>query len=867
MLPEWTTALRLRLRALRHRRRLDRDLADELDFHRAMRAEHPGPRFGNEVLMKETSRELWTFAVLESVLRDVRYAARQIRRSPGFAAVAILTLALGLGATAAIFSVVHGVLLQPLAYRKPKQLVTLELYVPKLAKTFPALPIAPADFLAWSQAKALAGIAEVDGGEQVNLTGAGRPTLLDADGVSANLFRVLGVTPELGPGFSRHVDQAGYGREVVLTNALWRGAFHADRGIVGRAIALNGTSYTVVGVLPPAFHFPAFDNLVGMETPGPKAALFVPFVITPENLHENGLAAIARLKPGVSGAEAVAELNSILRRDPNSAAARATAILTPLRSMIVHAWRRGLWMLLAAVLAVLLLICVNLASLMLTRASARQPEAAIRSALGASRGRLLRQALIESLLLGLAGGALGVVLAAAGFKALLALAPAGMPRTADIHWDGTVLLVTLGASLLAGLLAGLVPTWRMAQGNPQEALRSRSARTGESGARLRLRGLLVGGGTALSTALLIGAGLLLASFARLASAPTGFAVEQVLSASLQLPTAQYRTAAQKRAFWNKALAAAAGLPGVQAAAATTFLPLSGTINDNGVWTGAPTPGPPRLWASYRPVSPDFFRLLDIPLIEGRELTAADAGSDAVAVSEAAAQEIWPGLDPLGRRFDIGRGFAGYRVVGVVANTRAVSLAAGPSAVIYQPFKGYWSGSLVLRTALPASAVAPELRRALAGVDPGVAVPPLRGMDAIVAASLAPRRFGLLLVALFAAAALLLACLGIYGVVSYSVVQRRHEVGMRMALGAPRGTVVRMMIGQGMRPALMGLGVGLLAAAGLTRVLASLLYGVAPDDPRTFAAAAAILTAVALLSSWLPARRAARIDPADALRQD
>ncbi|TAN24481.1 MAG: ABC transporter permease [Acidobacteria bacterium] len=866
-MPEWTTALWLRLKALRRRHALDRDLRDELEFHRAMRAEQPGYRFGNDVLAQEASRELWTFAGLESVLRDVRYAGRQIRRSSGFAAVAILTLALGLGATTAIFSVVNGVLLQPLAYRNPKQLVALELYVPKLAKTFPTLPIAPADFLAWSQAKTLAGIAEVDGGEQVNLTGAGRPALLDADGVSANLFRVLGVTPELGPGFSQHADQAGYGHEVVLTNALWRSRFHADAGIVGRGIALNGASYTVVGVLPAAFHFPAFDNLIRMQMPGPKAALFVPFVITQENLHGNGLAAIARLKPGVSEAEAVAELNSIVQREPNLGAAHATTILTPLRSMIAHAWRRALWMLLAAVLAVLLLICVNLANLALTRASARQPEAAIRSALGASRGRLLRQALIESLLLGLAGGALGVALAAGGFQALLALAPAGMPRTANIHLGGTVLLVTLGASLLAGLLAGVLPAWRMAQGNPQEALRASSARAGESGARLRLRGLLVGGGTALSTVLLIGAGLLLTSFTRLANAPTGFAVEQVLTANLQLPTADYGNGAQKRAFWNKAMAEAAKLPGVQAAAATTFLPLSGTINDNGVWTGAPAPGPPRLFASYRPVSPEFFHLLGISLIEGRELTAADAGSDAVVISQAAAQEIWPGLDPIGQRFDVRRGFTGYRVVGVVANTRAVSLAAGLSAVIYQPFKGYLSSSLLLRTALPAATIAPELRRALAEVDQGVAVPPLRSMGAIVAASLAPRRFGLLLMALFAGAALLLACLGIYGVVSYSVVQRKREVGMRMALGAQRGAVVRMMIGQGIRPALIGLGVGLLAAAGLARVLASVLYGVAPDDPRTFAAVAAMLAAVALLSCWVPAGRAARVDPAVALRQD
>jgi predicted permease len=872
MLSEWATALRLRLLALRHRRRLDRDLADELDFHQTMRAGHPGPRFGNEVLTKETNRELWTFPRLEALARDVGYAARQIRRGPGFAAVAILTLALGLGATTAIFSVVNGVLLQPLAYRNPGQLISLELYVPKLAAKFPALPINPAMYVAWSKAKTLAGIGVAEGDDQVNLTGLGAPVLLNADDVSANLFRVLGVTPQLGRGFSPGANQVGRAHEAMLTDALWRSQFQGEPGVVGRAIALNGVPYTVVGVLPASFHFPAIDQLVTLNEPGPKAALFVPAEFSSAYLARNrnfGLAAIARLKPDVSRAAAAAELNGILGREfSGMAELHATTMITPLRSMMVRAWRRGLWMLLAAVLAVLLLICVNLANLALSRATTRQQEAAIRSALGASRGRLLQQALVESLLLGLAGGALGLMLAAAGFKALLALAPPRLPRAADIHLDATVLAVTFVASLLAGLLAGLLPAWRMARGNPQEALQSSSARVGESGARVRLRGLLVGGGTALSTILLIGAGLLLASFARLAAAPTGFAVEHVLTANLLLPEAEYKQPRQRLQVWNRAIAAASKLPGVGAAAATDFLPLSGTIDVDGMWPAEMQQGSlPRFWVSYRHVSPSFFRLLGIPLIAGRGFTAADAGTNAAVISEATAREVWPGLDPIGRRFDADPHFAGYRVVGVVGNTRAISLLQGPAAVVYQPNIGLLSGSLLLRTRLPAATIAPELRQAIAAVAPGIAVPPLRSMGERVAASLAPRRFSLLLIVLFAAAALLLACLGIYGVVSYSVVQRQHEVGMRLALGAPRGAVVRLMVRQGIWPALLGLAAGLVAAALSTRVLASLLYGVAPDDPRTFSAAASILIATALLSCWLPARRAARIDPATALRRD
>ncbi|MGH9465865.1 MAG: ADOP family duplicated permease, partial [Terriglobales bacterium] len=754
-------------------------------------------------------------------MNDLRYALRQIARSPGYAAVSILTLALGLAATAAIFSVVHGVLLQPLAYRNPSHLVALELRVPKLAQKFPAMPINPAIYLAWARsAKTLSGISLIDEGEKANLTGPGGATLLDVDKVTANLFDVLGVRPQLGRTFA-----GGDRNDVILTNALWRSRFGANPDVIGQTVALDGVPHAVIGVLPASFHFPTQGELVSIASVDARAGLFVPLQFTPGMLQKDGafgFASIARLRPGVSPAAASADLNAILRRQFDFAlSTHATTEMVPLGDMIVHAWRTGLWMLLAAVLAVLLLIAVNLANLALARALARQQETAIRSALGASRGRLLRQALLESLLLGLAGGVLGLGLAEGALQALLALVPAGMPRAMNVRLDWTVVGFTLTLSLLAGLLAGLIPAWRVARGNAQEALRAGGA---HGGGRLRARALLVGGGTALSAILLVAAGMLLASFSRLAQAPTGFRVDHILTATLQLPQTGYTNAGQARRFWDQALVAAGKIPGVRSAAFTNWLPLGGEMNDDPVVAvGDHRPATDQPWASYRRVSPGFFTTFGLRLLEGRTLTSADVGTDAVVISRATARAVWPGQDPIGRCFDASEDFAGFRVVGVVGDVSAISLRRGPGAVVYQPFHGSSWGALVLRTGLPAATVAPALRRALGGIDPSVAVPPLRSMNQIVAASVAPQRFQALLTSLFAAAALLLACLGMYGVVSYAVEQRWREAATRLALGAPRGAVVRLMMRQGGTPAALGLAAGLAGALALMRLLASLLY--------------------------------------------
>jgi predicted permease len=881
---DWLKVLACRIHGLLARQELDKDFQHELDAHVEMLTEENTRRglppedarraarlrLGSSTQLREVHRELWGLPWLETFIQDLRYGLRQLRRNPGFTAVAITTLAVGLAASTAIFSIINGVLLQPLDYAQPGQLMALYLFVPKLARKFPMIPINPAVYLAWShQAKSLAGIGVVEDGVTLNLTGGGEPALLSGDAVTSNLFDLLGVQPELGRNFLPDADEAGHSHEVILTNTLWRSRFHGDPSIVGRAIALNGSPYTIVGILPPSFQFPREDE------PSPKADLFVPEVFEKWELAADagfGFGAIARLKPRTSRAEATAELNVILSRRfrgqtfmPNP-----RTVMIPLRDMIVHSSKRGLWILLAAVLAVLLIICVNLANLTLTRATAREHEAAIRSALGATRSRLLRQTLAETVLLGLAGGGLGLALAHWALWALLAVVPSGLPRLHDVRLDGMVLGFTLVMSVLAGLLAGLLPAWRMAHSHPQDALRSGSARTGDNVGRQHGRDLLVGLETALSTMLVIAAGLLIASFAKLEGVPKGFAVEHILTVNLQLPEAQYTQARQRSEFWRKVLAATSALPGAESSAVTNWMVLGGEMNDDPVnLPGDTRPMAERPFASYRRVSPSFFKVLGIPLLRGRELTWADAGTPAVVISEAAAKTIWPGMNPLGQRFDADPSskFPGFQVLGVVGDTRSVSLSKAPTPMVYQLYDGSLAGSLILRTRLRATAVAPELQRAIWRIDPSVAIPRIRSVGEIVSASLAPQRFETLLTSLFATAALLLACLGIYGVVSRSVVSRTHEIGIRMALGAQKGDVLLGVIGQGMMPALLGLGAGIIGALALTRLLSSLLYGVKPTDPVTFVTVSLLLAGVALMACYIPARRAANLDPMVALRYE
>jgi predicted permease len=829
--------------------------------------------FGNVTKTQERFYESRRWLFFDHFWQDIRFAFRMLRKSPGFTAVAILTLALGLAANTAIFSVINGVLLQPLEYPNPRQLVALQLLVPQWERKFPMVPLNPATYLAWSrQASSLAGIAVAETGDTMNLTGAGEPALLTADAVTSSLFDVLGVKPILGRTFSPDADQAGRNHEAILTNTLWRNRFHSDPNIIGHPIALDGSPYTVVGILPASFDFPTQRELIPIEGSAPKADIFVPEVFKKEDLAVDsgfGLATVARLKPGVSQAQAIAELNVILSRQFRALPPtfHPQTLMMPLRDMIVRSSKSGLWMLLAAVLAVLLIICVNLANLVFTRATTREHEISIRRALGASRGRLLRQTLTETLLLGLFGGALGLMLAYWALWGLLALAPVTLPRLHNVHLDGVVLAFTLGISILAGVLAGLLPAWRAAQTNPQDALQSGGARNADSSVRLRAREFLVGLETALSAMLLIAAGLLVVSFAKLVRVPEGFAVDHILTMNLQLPEAQYTQSQQRGEFWKDALAATSALPGVESSAITNFLPLFGEINDDPVaLPGDTRPEAQRPFASYRRVSPDYFKAFGIPLLNGRPLTWAEAGTGNVVISADAAKTFWPGRSPIGQRFDV-YAHSAHRVIGVVGDTRSVNLVEAPTPMVYELEEASPTASLILRTRLPATAVASELHRAIWKIDPTIAVSSIRSMGQIVSESLAPRRFETLLTSLFAAAALLLACLGIYGVVSYSVLRRTREIGIRMALGAQKADVLRRVISQGIRPALLGLCAGIVGALAFTRLMSSLLFDVKPLDPLTFAAVVFLLACVALMACYIPARRAMKVDPMIALRYE
>lgn len=549
----------IRLRSLFRRAKVEAELDDELRFHldrqtqkftrAGMTPEEARRRaqieLGGTEQAKEVCRDARGVSALEGLTQDVRYAARMLRKSPGFTAIAIFTLALGLAANTAIFSAIDGVLLKPLEYPHPGQLVAVQILIPEVARKYPMIPVDAFTYTNWSgHAKLLAGIALAED-HVLNLTGAGEPERISAARITPNMFTVLGVEPTLGHGFSPVDAQPGRAHDAILTWAFWQSQFHGDRSIIGRTIALAGQPYTVAGVLPASFHFPKSHELSPIIGFGAdKVDLFVPLALGRGVLNSGNFnyAAIARLKPGASLAQARSELDAILSHEPVGNEARihdASAIVMPLRDMMVRQSASGLWVLFGAVLAVLLIIAVNLANLALARATAREHEAAIRSALGASRGRLLRQSLAEMLLVGLAGGALGFVLAHWALEGLLAIAPADLPRIQNVHLNLTVLWFTLAVSLLAGLLAGLLPAWRMAQSPPQDALRAGGARAGQSGARLRTRELLIGAETALSVVLLVAAGLLLASFVNLSNVPKGFSVQHILWVALMPPEQAY----------------------------------------------------------------------------------------------------------------------------------------------------------------------------------------------------------------------------------------------------------------------------------------------------------------------------------------
>jgi putative ABC transport system permease protein len=814
-----------------------------------------------------------------TILQDLRYGARMLVKNPGFALVAVFTLALGIGANTAIFSVVNSILLRPLAYPEPQQLVILNHNYPKLDLKASVSAVGYTHYRERAQSFEYVLAASP---WPANLTGAGDPERLAGMAVSANFFQTLGVEPRLGRGFTAEENQPGRNRVVVLTDGLWRRRFGGDPGIVNKTVTLNGENHTVVGVTPPGFQF-------GREI-GQVFDLFAPIAFTPDQLQaarwrNESLFVVARLKDGVSVRQAQAEMDAVAANvrqtyfgggdaaDPQSWG----LLLTPLAEVIVGDIRPALYVLLGAVGFVLLIACANVANLLLARASVRQKEIAVRTALGAGRGRVIRQLLTESLLLAVAGGVLGLLLAYWGVDALLALHRDLIPRSHEVGIDRTVLGFTLGVSVLTGLVFGLVPALQLSRTDLHETLKE-GGRAGGVHARAGFRNALVVFEVAVALVLLVGAGLLVKSFLRLQEVNPGFRPQNLLVMQVSLPPAKYREPAQSDAFFNRALENIRRLPGVESAGLSTSVPMSGQ-NSSGSFQiegRQVPPGQMAPWGNRWLTNATYFQTMNIPLVKGRyfdERDNRDAAGVAI-IDETAARKFWPDEDPVGKRITFQRDPQGNpvwrEVVGVVGHVKHRGLEGESPVQYYVPYNNqapFTVGNMyvVVRTAAEPASSAGAVRTAIQAADKEMPVFRVTTMERLVSDSMAQRRFALLLFGVFAAVALLLAAVGLYGLMSYTVTQRTHEIGIRMALGARGGDVLKMVVRQGMTLAGVGLGLGLVAAFGLTRLMKTLLFGVRATDPLTFVLIAALLTTIALLACWIPARRATQVEPMIALR--
>jgi putative ABC transport system permease protein len=806
------------------------------------------------------------------MLLDLRYALRNLARNPGFAAVAILSLALGIGANTAIFTIFNTILLRPLPYPQPGRLVAIQEIVPKLASFGPALPANAWHFREWRQQNhSFRQLAPLSG-LNFALTSAGEPERVNGARVSASLFPMLGIQAALGRTFREDEDQPGHDHVVVISDRLWTRRFQRDPSLIGGKIVLDGIPYQVLGILPPTARIPTDEQLYSMARGIATEDIWKPFAISDDDLSlmgEFNYGCLGLLKPGISAAQATADLdviqNAITREMPEHAELRIA--ISGLQEQMTGGSRSSLTLLLAASGAVLLIVVVNLANLLLARAAGRRRELAIRAALGAGIARLVRQMLTESLLLATAGGALGALGAQWALAAILLRAPIGIPGVQDVQMDGFALAFAILVSVGSGLLFGALPAWRMVRADPQMGLAG--GRGSSDSGTGRLRGLLIAAEVALSAVCLVAGGLLLNSFVRLLHVDTGFQADHAAALQLGLPEIRYPDLEARGRFVHALLDRVEAVPGVVAAGISNRGPLSGGGSNLSISVeGVEAPSLDRPVVDYRCVSPDFFRAIGIPLMSGRLMAEQDRGRQVGLVSIRTAQRLWPGQDPIGHRFRLHNSENPWvTVVGVVGDVRS-TLSKTPNLTVYLP---YWQRdradfSLVVRSQIDPLAMASPLRTIIHGLDPELVVPRIVTLDDVVDASVRQRRFQMSLVLAFAISALLLAAIGVYGVVSQSVAQRTKELGIRLALGAPRPHLWLVVARYGLTPVAVGLAVGLAAALPVTRSLAGLLFGVQATDPATYAAVAAVLLAGAVAACWLPARRASRIDPLEALRE-
>jgi putative ABC transport system permease protein len=809
---------------------------------------------------------------METLLRDIRYGIRFFLRNAAFSAVAVIVLALGIGATTAIFSVINSVLLKELPFKDPERLVSIYGAQPQVAKG----PVNAADYYDWkTRSQSFNGFSFYAAYGAHNLSGIDYAEQLRSVYVSADLFSTLGVQPMIGRNFLPDEDKPDHFNVVLLSHGLWKRRFGGDPGLVGKTIKLEGVDYTVVGVMAPEFQFP----LVGGNFPFP-ADLWVPLPMTPKRVADrntNYLSVVGRLKPGITIEKAQLELNVIEKSMEKEYPATNTGdrvLLVPYREDVIGNSRVTLLILFGTVVFVLLIACANIANLLLARAATRKKEMAIRAALGVSRGQLIRQLLTESMILSLIGGAVGLLIGTLGTRFLVLLSPESIPRLKETTLDLSVLFFTFAVSVLTGIIFGLAPALQILKSDLNESL-NEGDRGGSSGmSHAKARSSLIVIEVAMALVLLISSGLMIKSFVEILLVKPGMNPTNLLTAELSLPTKKYPDTKTQDAFFKTVIERTRNLPGVESVGGTSILPLTGSSSTIFSIEGQPSPPENLLpWAGFCFVTPNYFRTMGIPLVRGRDFTDRDTENtpDVVVINEKMAKQNWPHSDPIGQRIKIryGTGTFTREIVGIVGNIRHLGLDQDSQPEMYMPLYQYPETFmyLVVRARSNPMSLSKAIQDEVAAMDKDQPVANIKTMQSIFSSSVAPRRFSMLLITLFASLALALSAAGIYSVISYTVAQRNHELGIRMALGATSKDVLKLILGQGFKLVVIGTIIGLVGAFALTRLLQSMLFNVSTTDPLIFVVISFILICFALLASYIPARRATKVDPMIALRHE
>jgi predicted permease len=871
---------------------LERELQSDLELeeeelrdrgHSAEQAHYAARRaFGNTTLIREHVHEAWGWAGLERFLRDFRYALRQLAKSPGFTVVAALTLALGIGATTAIFTLVYDVMLRPLPFAQPDRLVDLEEISAEWSNIYPTLPVSANHFTFWQKHNRSFDSMAVMQQETAPLGAEGRPMQVGVLSATPGIFPVLQVQPQFGRPFTDNEARPGNEHVAVLMHDLWRTQFGSDPGIIGKTIRLSGFSYTVIGVMPQSFHMPEVQTIatIGETTQSLPIGVLEPLAFSQERLAEEmgdlNYFGLARLKPGVSVDAATADLDALqhtisVNLPPDEKATLSVAI-TPFQQELVGKNRIPMLVLLVAVAGLLVVGCVNVTNLLLARAVGRRQQMAVAAALGAKRAELVRMALRETTVLAIAGGGLGVLLASAIVPAMQRYLPPALDFRGPLHLDWAGAGCALLLAVIATLLAGAAPAFMVSSTAPNEVLHAESRLASESRRSRRARRILVGVEVAISVGLVLTTGLLVTSLRNLMSVDRGFTAERTITALVNLPQQSYGDKQSRAAFYREMLDRLHRLPGVEHAAIISELPLTtGGWNDMARVAGDTRPVTQLPLETFRWVSPDYFATIHLQLISGTFFRESDWGKNLALVSEKTAKTLWPGKDPIGQRFTRGDPATEkpFTVIGILANARTILLSKPDPMMIYVP---YWyrtepMAGLVVRTRQVPTEMADAIRQSIWGVDRNVPVPALRALGSVVADSVANQRFEMDLLLVFAVSALFLAGLGIYGVITYSVVQRHREIGLRIAIGAQRADVYRLVLRDGLLPVAAGTAAGVAVAFAFARLVRSLLFQVRPYDPAVTAGAVGVLLAVGLTACLLPARRAAGVEPMQALRME